>query len=152
MVTRRARAFVSGALLTVVIGCSDGGLNPFDIGDLYVLRTVGGEPLPAIVNQVGGVTLRVAGDTLRLRPNGTGIRSLVQLLEPATSDAPETVRSSSSFTYVIAGDDLRIDFACPPEASCIRGPHIVGRLDGDLLVAEHQRFPHLTQIYERVTR
>lgn len=148
--TRRARMFVSGAAL-VVLGCSD-GLNPFVPGDVYVLRSIAGDPLPAVGGQFGRITVRVVADTLRLLPNGTGVRSNAEFEEFPGDEVlvRRLAPQRSSFTYVRAGDRIEITLECPPEASCVPGPSMVGVLADGILEVERDP-PRLgPQVYELV--
>ena len=148
---RRVRALIVGAAVAAAAACSD-GLNPFDPADVYVLRTVGGEPLPALGSQHGDVTVHIVADTLRLRLNGSGSHSGVQrIVSPGSGPDGNLIPQSGDFTYEQVGDRVEITFACPPNALCIRGPHIVGRLVGDILEVELSLGLRVPQIFERVS-
>jgi hypothetical protein len=141
---------LAGTVLAVV-ACSD-GLNPFVPGEVYVLRSIGGDPLPAVAGQFGSITLLVLADTLRLLPNGAGVRAQVEVQDFATDEVllRDLVPRRSSFTYLRTGDRIEFTLACPPEASCVAGPNMVGLLEGNILEVELDPPRRGPQVYELV--
>lgn len=64
-------------------------------------------------------------DTLVFRDDHTGVR--VRAVEAPGPDGGATSRREG-FTYRGVGDAFEITYACPPNASCLGGPHYRARL------------------------
>lgn len=116
------------AAAVILSGCSLH--EPRQVEAEYVLSTVDGEVLPAVIAENELAVVRVIADTIRLYGNGTGVRARVtETTSDVTLDVVEPrPRSPESFVYRITGDRFEADFPCPPEASCVAPPHLVGTL------------------------
>ncbi|HJU65579.1 MAG TPA: hypothetical protein VJ596_07870 [Gemmatimonadaceae bacterium] len=134
-----------GALLA----CSD-GLTPA-LGERYLLRTIAGEGLPAVIARTENFTVRVISGTLHLSPDGKGIVSTVREVEGPGESSPTRTRSTSAVSWVRTSDRIELIFTCPPNASCVAPPHLVGRVDGQRLVFEIAFNEPVPQVYERVS-
>ena len=93
--TSRASALVA---LLALIACDD-PIRPQDVAGTYVLRTVRGQPLPAVLWETDHTQLRVLADTLRLNADGTG--SEAWLLEFTGQHASESGRSESALRFEV---------------------------------------------------
>jgi hypothetical protein len=97
--------------LAAVTACSDADpFGPQDIAGAYVLRTVRGEPLPAVFWESDATRLRVFADTLRLNADGTG--SEVWLLEYSGQYASGPGRSESALQFAIRDGRLEGAYVC----------------------------------------
>lgn len=130
IVTGPIRAFCVPAIAAAVMlaGCSL--YEPRELEGEYVLSTVAGEALPAIVVDNGFAVLRVIADTLRLYGDGTGVRiTVVDITSEVTIDGTEPRhRWEEGFSYRVTVGRFEAEFPCPPNASCIAPPHLVGTL------------------------
>ncbi len=114
-------------LLAAASGCGD-ALEPGTY-DEYVLRSIAGEPPPAIFVDHEGGTLRILADTLFLTADGTGRE--VQRLE-FTDKAEGSVQvftAGNELTYTTEEGRLEITYECNDVitvTSCVAPPHLVG--------------------------
>jgi hypothetical protein len=136
MSARRVPLLMLSIITPLVSGCRD-GLGPSDVAGTYVLERVGGAPLPAEVFRDRQSMMQVLADTLRLRDDGTGhyasIRAIHLLGGSLASDIP--TRLDSDLQFEIVGTRIDIAFACPENANCIAGPHLVAHQhDGGLII------------------
>lgn len=114
-------------------------------GDAYELKTVGGDPVPAVVSRSVSTTVVVLADTLRFFADGRGVHVRHQeVTESSDSGSAQVYRVESELGYVITGERIAITLVCPAYASCIRGPHLVGviaagtlRLDSNVDAGGH---------------
>jgi hypothetical protein len=132
----RWHAVVTVVLVLVATGCD---VNPFDgpnpVAE-YELISIAGEPLPAaaVVNENDEPQVVVISSRLTLHPDRRGE-------EDGRSRFPQEggdiiVDVSSEFGYQLDGNEIRITYDCPDLASCIAGPHLIGRLSDDGIVFE----------------
>jgi hypothetical protein len=136
---RVGRAVVAAALLALTgAACRDGTAPGGDVTGRYVLRTVRGEPLPAVL--ASGPSTGGGTETLTLLASafhfgaGGAVRYVATLR--TVSDAP--ARDSTFTTEAVLSyqrDGARVAIApstpCPPTALC--GGYFTGRLVGDRL-------------------
>jgi hypothetical protein len=97
--------------------------------DLYLLETVNGQPVPAIVNASATDTTTLLGAQLTLDAAGKAeIRA--QTRHVSTYAPPRVATDVSRYSYRILGDSIAFDFSppCPPNALCARPPY--GKLIG----------------------
>jgi len=118
---------------------------------VYVLRTVAAAPLPAVVIDNGYAVVTFVADTLRLRPDGSG----VQVIAERTRDAgqPEVARTESrALSYSVVGDRIEISIVCPPTALMLGAapPHYRGALTRTGLRLERALEYRVPLLYERV--
>lgn len=112
--TARLLLLVCG--LAASVACDD-PLRPRDVAGTYVLRTVRGDPLPALLWEFGGARLRVLADTLVLNADGTGYEvSHTELTDQVRTTAG---RSESLLRFEVRDGRLEGSYFCPPEAPCL---------------------------------
>jgi len=139
MRARRTLWFVISAVAST-IGCAD-SIWPQDFVGEYVLTRVDGESVPTAMSyQEHSPT--VVADTLRLRADGTGSRTRVYVLSPATSLTPRlgvgsklatqatmasgvdtgivalTRVAATELTFEVVENALAITYVCPIDADC----------------------------------
>ena len=122
-------SLVASALLGV-LGCGD-TLSPGDVNGMYVLQTVGANPVPALLPTSSNWQHRVVADTLVLRKDGSGVQvRWSQSFQVGTAE-PAPARWEMGLGYRIVGSTIEITMICPPNALCAAGPHMIARRDGD---------------------
>jgi hypothetical protein len=102
--------------LSVSVACDD-PLRPKDVAGTYVLRSVRGDPLPALLWESDGARLRMVADTLVLNADGTGYE--VSHLEFTNALHTTAGRHESPFTFAIRDGRLEGSYFCPPEVACL---------------------------------
>jgi hypothetical protein len=129
-----------------------------------VLQSVDGDPLPAVTYEDGTVSFHLLADTLRLGADGAGSQVYVSRrdwADPARAD--EVSITTSTLGYRVRDRRIGVTFNCPtlfdagPQGwggeaarsliggdsvlgtSCLPGPHLIGLLDGDVLVVSDGR-------------
>jgi hypothetical protein len=124
-------------LSAVTLGCHE-SLGPDDVAGAYVLELVGDAPLPAEVFRDGSGIVRVVADTLRLRENGRGTLVSVRVIDPTASapTVPTPSRLETALTFRVVDERIEMAFVCPPNASCVAGPHLIARRRAQGLVVE----------------
>ena len=123
------------SVLMGVLGCVE-PLSPDNVKGLYVLQSVGANPLPALMPTTGNWQYRVVADTVVLRKDGSGVHvRWSQSFQSGTAE-PAPTRWEIGLGYRIAGSDIEITMICPPNALCTAGPHMIARRDGDGLRVE----------------
>ena len=115
--------------LVFSLSCGD-PTGPLDRDGYYALVTVDGDPLPAQVFQNESVRVTSVSETLRFRPDGTGTRVSEELVEQPAGATPEQMHFDTPFHYIVANGRVQIGFDCPPNASCVAPPHMIGRMTG----------------------
>ncbi len=95
----------------------------------FVLRTVGGNPLPAAAFTSPGAVTTIFADTLILRNDGSGERRALQ----TTQRLGGAIESSGALTiplrYTLTGIRIDVQFFCPLGYYCIAGAfdaHLLG--------------------------
>src|SRR5688572_8360365 len=106
----------------LVLACSlagsvacDNPLQPSDVAGAYLLRTVRGDPIPALLWQAGGASMRLLSDTLVLNGDGTGYE--VWHTEFTDQLRITTGRSEHPFRFEIHDGQLEGAYVCPPETA-----------------------------------
>ncbi|MFN2636794.1 MAG: hypothetical protein ABR585_07205 [Gemmatimonadaceae bacterium] len=93
------------------------------------MRTVGGQPLPAIISAAPGDTLTAVAGALWLFPDGTAaISEQIRAVHPG---APASTNDyTTDYTYTMIGDSLVFAYRtpCPANANCAAPPG--GKLSG----------------------
>jgi hypothetical protein len=111
----------------IPLACSD-SLAPGDVLGTYVLHNVAGDALPTVLYTTDYATIRVFADTLRFAPDGRGSINTLRESEPVKGDGPtEAFRWQTGFAFKLIDDRIEVTFDCPPNADCVRGPHLVLR-------------------------
>lgn len=125
-------------LLSIALGaaasCDDSPVSPVSgPGELFVLRTIDGDALPAPAVVTDGYALELVADSLLLRPDGTGRE--VRVGRQTSSGVTEQVREIVDFEYTRVGDSIAVTVPCNDglvgSASCIAPPHYAGRRTPD---------------------
>jgi hypothetical protein len=117
----------------------------------YVLRTLAGDPLPAVGNQAANLV--VMGDTIRLRADGTGLETGVELVLDGTLPEGEIKRGyERQFNYRLSGSRIEVEFPCPRDALmlCAALPHYTGSLTADGLELDYALYYRTPLVFERV--
>lgn len=111
---------------------------PVEEPPTYVLREVAGDPLPTLLVTNEHFAFTVLADTIRLHPDGTGTISGVTSAEPVQPlllPVPPTWASADIRYRVLGlGDQLEIEYLCPPNANCAPPPHLLATRQGSRLV------------------
>lgn len=136
------RSIVSALLLT--IGCKS-SLAPLK-GELFVLQSIASVPLPAPYAENPNLDLRIIADTLGLTSFSAGERRT----RVETDAAGNTRMDIEKFDYVRTGDHIEISFRCPPNALCIRPPHMVGTLTSESFVVDQSVVSRRPLVYRRM--
>ena len=143
MFVHRVRLLMLSIIASLGSGCRD-GLGPGDVAGTYVLERVGGAPLPAEVFRDRHSVMQVVADTLRLRNDGMGRLTSVRVIRQlGSTPAPEIpTQLDSDLRFEVVGLRIDMHFACPIDAACMEGPHLVahrsetGLIVGSSLVAD----------------
>jgi hypothetical protein len=102
---------LAAVALAAVTACADPlAIGPEDVAGTYVLRTVRGEPLPAVFWESDVTQLRVLADTLRLNADGTG--NEVWVLEFSGQYASGPGRSESALQFQLRDGRLEGAYLC----------------------------------------
>ena len=114
-------------------GCGD-GLGPGSVAGTWALARIGAAPLPAVVYTSNDVTVRLTGDTLVLRRDGTGDRIMVQETEYHLILRPNEVdRFARPLSFRIVNGRIEVTLGCGPLENCTPPPHMVLTPDDDVL-------------------
>ncbi|MFN0181659.1 MAG: hypothetical protein ACKVZ0_22855 [Gemmatimonadales bacterium] len=132
----RWTALIPAVAVFAAAGCD---VNPFDGPEAsaeYELVSIDGEPLPAaaVVNENNVPQVVVISSRLVLYPNRRGEEHGRQQFPQ--NDGNATVDISAEFSYRIDGNEIWITYDCPDLASCIAGPHLIGRLSDDGILVD----------------
>lgn len=124
-------------------------LDPDEVSGTYVLESVGGTPLPALVSDGEMFTVRMVADTFRLTRERTGARSYaLRVRSNAVAGQPEEAASvQTGLAYQLRGERIEFEFICPPNALCAPPPHWVGRVTATGLRLDGQTG---TYVYRRI--
>ena len=135
---------------TLALGCHN-SLGPDDIAGTYVLERVGDDPLPAEVFRDAHGVVSILADTLRLGANGRGGYTSLRVIDLIGSESPQMPsRLEQALTFRIIGSRIEIQFACPPNALCLAGPHLIARQETRGLVVEESLVADTPLHYRRI--
>lgn len=155
---RRAGAAATLAVLAALAGAGCGEATaPADLTGAYLLRTVGGRTLPAVLSSErsadgGTVTITLLASSFRFEPGGA-VRYDATLRNASDRPARDTTFTvTAPLVYRRAGARVTISPAtpCPPEALC--GGTFTGRLAGGGLEVEIGAAPAVRYRYEATPR
>lgn len=118
------------ALAGLVAACSSPTGTETVLGDVYTLQSIAGVALPAPYAPNPSVPDVMVSSTLALNDDGTGTWQSV------IDGDGDPYDQTSEFTWTRTGNRVSITLRCPPTASCIAGPHLVGDLAGDALTVQ----------------
>jgi hypothetical protein len=145
----RAGAAVAAALLMLVgsTGCESFLAYTADQGT-YVLESVGGRPLPALVLENEWSRVAILSDTVRLQSDGTGTKVYavdVEYLKEPNRDGKTLIERRIS--YQLKGEAIEVPNICGPAELCTPPPHWTGRITADELRLDGAPGPY---VYQRV--
>ncbi len=123
---RTTGALIALAASGLATAC-EGPTRPLEVSGTYVLRQIAGEPLPAIIARDSGSALLLLADTLRLEAGGRGLVARSTMLVSIHAPADGPFRAESPLVYRVSGSRIEITYVCPPNASCVAGPHLIAR-------------------------
>jgi hypothetical protein len=118
------------------------------LGEVYVLRSIAGVPLPAEYAPNVEFKGRKLADTLFLNANGTG--ELHSTSEESLGG--RVLLSDAPVTYQRQGNDLEVSYVCPPNALilCLAPPHLIGKVTASGILFVESRVSRAPLVYERV--
>lgn len=111
-------------------------------GDVYVLRSIAGVPVPAPYAQNPDYVDDIVADTIAFVSDDAG--------ERRTAYGRKLGIDRDKFTYTRSGTRVEIWFPCPPNADCVAGPHIVGDRSSSGFVADVSRITRAPLVYSRL--
>ena len=100
---------------------------------VYVLRTVAGQALPAVIASHDFDHAVMLADTIFLHEDGTGGTSEIKRVIEDPKDGEQTRTETVAFAYQMTGSRLTVELPCPPLASCSAPPHYAGTVSPDAL-------------------
>ncbi|HUQ20833.1 MAG TPA: hypothetical protein VM099_14545 [Gemmatimonadaceae bacterium] len=136
------RWLLVGVLLTA--GCTS-SVTPLR-GELFILQSIAGIPLPAPYAENPNLNLRIVTDSLWLTSLTTGERHA----RVEVDAAGKTQLNVEEFDYVRTDNHIEISFRCPPAALCVRPPHMVGTLTLDSFVVDQSVVSRRPLVYRRM--
>lgn len=151
--TSRPMATTAVLAFLALSGCGDHYLS----GSRYVLGSISGDPLPAVSFEGDFARYLMLSDTIVLTSATRGYQASRIRVEP-TEGSQEVYSTSTNFTYELTSPlepgllsaDIAITFDCPPNAGCIEGPHLTGRVEGSRLsLRVRYRSPERLHVYNR---
>lgn len=143
----RPIGLLAGVLLAAA-GCSSA--EPRPTSGEFVLQTVNGEPLPAIVLQGEFATVTMLADTILLFEDGTGLRIQRRHVDDDIVEVPDPGplrRDVMEFTYRYVDNRFELEYPCPGLALCVAPPHFVGEFSGAGLVGQEAGIPDKVLVY-----
>lgn len=136
------RWLLVGVLLSV--GCTS-SVTP-SRGELFILQSIAGIPLPAPYAENPNLDQRIIADSLWLTSLTAGERHT----RVEVDAAGKTRLDVEEFDYVRTGDHIEISFRCPPNALCIKPPHMVGMLTVESFVVDQSVVSRRPLVYRRM--
>jgi hypothetical protein len=134
------------AALTVTAGCSnpngvDNGelarsANPVGAGGVYVLQSVNGAAIPAVLVLHESYRMRILADTLYLYADGTGGLAMSQAVLEGQATAEILRHEVAPLNHTLTGIAFQASIPCDISsfAQCLASPHFVGELSANTLV------------------
>jgi len=115
----RERYGIMWVLLSLGLsGCESTSEPAQGLAGTWVLRTVAGDPLPALILS-GGSPWLVLSDTLEFGVLDPRFASpLARTTRHVGAPGNPTASGTGLYSYVRNGDELRMLYACPPDAIC----------------------------------
>jgi len=129
--------------------------GPSATARIYVLRTVAGNPVPAVLVDNEHATIVTLADTVWLEADGTGVEVATERSTDKASGAPPVVRTDARpFSYGTARGRIDVSFECNDVVirSCSPPPHYRGALTDARLLLDHALYYRTPLEYERVRR
>jgi hypothetical protein len=106
---------------------------------------------PPVVIQNESVRIELLQDRLALNEDGSARREVTQrydFVSPAVRDTTETF--VETYHYDVNGATIELTALCPPNALCIEGPHLWGRVTADGLELRTHLDPDVVLAYRRL--
>jgi hypothetical protein len=129
----------------LMAGC-DTTLAPGTFQGAYALNGT-----PGLVMEAQTLTMEVIADTLWI----AGDRTAQRRFRGTSTLRDGSLRSEQDWTatyrYVRRGNRIEMTQICPPNALCVAGPHLTGRLRGETLELRELWAPQVLT-YERFSR
>ncbi len=118
-------------VFTLQLACAD-PTTPPSVRGVYLLESVGGSPLPAVIHAGNGYATTVIWSTLSFGPAETATL-IERLRRTSPNDPPAESNHTTGYSYRITDEGIRFDYwpPCPPNALCVEPP--VGRVNGSTL-------------------
>lgn len=142
-------------LASFALGCRDDGVltslrqRP---QTQFVLRTVGGNPLPAVGFSMPGFTTTILADTLTLRNDGSGEQRARQVYRDSRADTLFV-----PLRYTLNGPRIDVQILCPVRYPCLQILYSMPHLLGEVTVygirfdrATGDRVTRVPLVYERL--
>lgn len=116
------------AIAMTLAGCSGDSTGPRAtvVGD-YVLISINGSPLPFVLVQIPGYSLRIMSSTLTLNTNNTF--SAAVTYQETEAGQTVTVSETCTGTYSVSGNSVAFSEAIASNTNC--GGNYNGSWDGD---------------------
>ncbi len=113
--------------LVVLLGLGLSGCSEDLHGERFVLESLGGHLLPAVEFDTGEERFVVEAETLVFTSSHRGHRSRRVRVDDSGGVISTSLNGTQAFTYELDGVDVSVTFDCPPNASCVEGPHLLGQ-------------------------
>ena len=97
-----------------------------EYAEMYVLRSIADDPLPAVYRDGDFATLHILADTLFLANDGTGQEVRLSEMVDKADGSANRYTSVTDFDYVLANGEIEIAYECADMGSCIAPPHLAG--------------------------
>jgi hypothetical protein len=147
---RFAPLLLPAAIIVAIFAACDDPLGPQNIAGTYVLRSVRGDPLPAIFRETNRSQLHVLADTLYLERDGTGRE--VWLLESIGLHGSGPERSERELTFHVQGTHVEGSYPCGPLEICVGVITLSGHVTASGLRLEQAAYAEGPLVFERVDR
>jgi hypothetical protein len=102
-----------------------------------VLASVANDPLPALLYSFAGGSVHIISQSIRFGPKGSG--SITETTEVVPLAGGEPAEGPKSVTFGIQWVEkdgrVEVNFSCSPDADCLPGPHLIGRIEGTAIRA-----------------
>ena len=113
---------IASVLLAAGMACDD-PLSPEDVAGTYVLSSLRGESLPAVLWETETSEARLLADTLRLHADGSGTD--VWLYEYTTALGPLPRRLEHLLEFEVNDGRLEGAYVCPPGTTCLLSLEVI---------------------------
>jgi hypothetical protein len=127
-------------------GCNDATAPPTRVTALYVLQSIGGEPLPAVFSSRSGETATVFWATLNLDAAGNAAMAERRRRESPTFQQEHT--NTKLTDYEIIGESITIGPPCPRDTLVDCYPKRVGHVKDSILTLSGELGEPHTLVYE----
>jgi hypothetical protein len=103
----------------------------------FVLRTIGGQPIPILVTSAAPFRVTVVADTLVFDARGHYTRRFVEAIDSlGGSQHIQSTFNSGSYVVAGAGDTTSFPYACPMNIVCAPPAFGVREPEGDLVFVD----------------